>query len=102
MCPQPPSEPISRAAAIEAQLMRDDGALLSGERLRRALGYRSIDALRQAIVRGTIPVPVFTLPHRRGRFALARDVAAWLAAQGPAPHSLSITPSASAREEETM
>lgn len=67
--------------ALEANLMKDEGALLSGDALRRALGYRSMDALRQAIARGTVPVPVFTLPNRRGRFALTRDVAMWLAAQ---------------------
>ncbi len=69
------------AEAIEAKLMKDEGALLSGDALRRVLGYRSMDALRQAISRGTVPVPVFTLPNRRGRFALTRDVARWLAAQ---------------------
>ena len=54
---------------------------MSGDALRRALGYRSMDALRKAISRGTAPVRVFMLPNRRGRFALARDVAMWLAAQ---------------------
>ena len=75
-----PADP--RAAEIEAQLTKEHGTLLTGESLRRALGYRSIDALRQAMSRGTLPVPVFTIPNRRGRFALVRDVAAWLAAQG--------------------
>jgi hypothetical protein len=69
------------AEALEAKLMKDEGSLLSGDALRRALGYRSLDALRQAISRGTVPVPVFTLPNRRGRFALTCDVAIWLAAQ---------------------
>lgn len=72
------------AESIEAQLMKDEGSLLSGEPLRRALGYRSMDALRKAISRGTVPVRVFMLPSRRGRFALARDVALWLAAQSAA------------------
>ncbi|WP_288128553.1 hypothetical protein [Thiomonas sp.] len=69
------------AEALEAKLMKDEGSLLTGDALRRALGYRSMDALRKAISRGTAPVRVFMLPSRRGRFALARDVAMWLAAQ---------------------
>jgi hypothetical protein len=28
-----------------------------------------------------IGVPFFTLPNRRGRFALAKDIAAWIANQ---------------------
>jgi hypothetical protein len=67
------------AEELEAQLVRDWGPILSGEALRRALGYRSIESLRQAISRGTIGVPVFAIEHRRGKYALTKDVARWLA-----------------------
>ena len=53
--------------------------LLTGEELRKAMGFRSVDALRQAIVRQTIPVKVFSLDNRRGKYALVKDIARWLA-----------------------
>lgn len=77
-----PTHTDASAATIEATLIREEGAILGGDALRRALGYRSLDALRKAIRRGTIPVSVFPLEGRRGRFALTRDVATWLATLG--------------------
>ena len=64
---------------IEAELYTHIGPLLFGERLYSALGYPSADAFRQALSRKSVPVEVFSLPHRRGKFALSRDVARWLA-----------------------
>lgn len=70
----------SLAELLERDLIARHGSpLLGGDNLRSALGYPSVEALRQAISRGTVPVPVFAVEHRRGKFALARDVAAWLA-----------------------
>lgn len=60
--------------------VRFGAPLIGGEELRVALGYPTAEALRQAISRGTVPVPVFAVAHRRGKFALIRDIAAWLAA----------------------
>ncbi|HEY8585864.1 MAG TPA: hypothetical protein VIL60_03945 [Rhodanobacter sp.] len=70
-------------------LVRFGAPLIGGEELRVALGYPTAEALRQAMSRGTVPVPVFAVPHRRGKYALVRDIAAWLAtlrqgAVGPA------------------
>lgn len=68
---------------LEHQLMADlearHGPLLNGRALYRALGLPSADAFRQAASRGQLPVRVFMIPNRRGRFALTRDVAHWLA-----------------------
>ena len=70
------------ANELEQKLMqRYDMPLLAGEDLRRALGYKSLDALRQAIQRDTVPVPVFAIENRRGKYALVRDIALWLATQ---------------------
>lgn len=74
-------EPISLEKMLESDLLGQYGPLLTGDALRRALGYPSMDAVRQALSRGTLPVPVFRLPNRRGTFALAKDVAHWLAEQ---------------------
>ncbi len=65
---------------LEEKLMVFYGSpVLSGIELQKALGYRSIDALRQAILRKQFPVPVFCLANRRGKFALVKDIASYLA-----------------------
>lgn len=68
------------ASALEKDLLSLYGSpILSGEQLQKALGYRTIDAARQAIARKTIPVKVFTMENRRGKYALVKDIALWLA-----------------------
>lgn len=69
------------AKQLENDLIERFGTVLGSKILAKTLGYASIDALRQSIVRKTNPIPVFKLPNRRGYFALTKDVAEWLAAQ---------------------
>ena len=69
------------ARDLEDDLMERYGPLLTGDALRKSLGYTSMAALRQAVARGKAPVPIFQLEDRRGKFALAKDVAKWLAEQ---------------------
>ena len=69
------------ADALERDLLERHGPLISDDALRVALGYKSMNAFRQALVRKTVPVPVFAISTRRGKYALVKDVAAWLAAQ---------------------
>lgn len=69
------------AGQLESELMEMYGPLLTGDALRKSLGYPSMAALRQAVARGKAPVPMFKLKDRRGKFALAKDVAYWLAEQ---------------------
>lgn len=71
----------SLAKALENDLIERYGPVLGSGKLVLILGYSTSDALRQAIVRKTVPVPIFRIPNRRGHFALARDVALWLAKQ---------------------
>ncbi|WP_293751638.1 hypothetical protein [uncultured Paraglaciecola sp.] len=66
---------------IERELYRDIGPLLFGTKLYTALGFPSAHAFRQACSRNTMPVEVFNIENRRGKFALSRDVAKWLATQ---------------------
>lgn len=54
------------------------GPLIGGKDLWMALGYRTRAAFAKAARNGTLGIPVFSLPHRRGRFALTRDLAIWL------------------------
>lgn len=69
------------ALALEEDLLRLHGPVLTGDTLRLALGYVSKDAFRQSIVRKTVPVPLFEMENRRGKYALTKDVAGFLARQ---------------------
>lgn len=66
---------------LERELMLRYGPLIANNDLRSVLGYPSMAALRQALCRGKVPILVFSLEHRRGKYALAHDVAVWLVAQ---------------------
>lgn len=67
--------------AFEERLTQRHGLMLPSAALATALGYPTMRAYHQAVSRQTIPVPLFQIEHRRGRFALTRDVARWLAQQ---------------------
>lgn len=67
------------AQDIERELTERHGLVLDTRALCRVLGYPSAAALRQAWHRGTLQIPLFEIPRRRGRFALTREVARWLA-----------------------
>jgi hypothetical protein len=73
------NEPL--IVVLERELTEQHGPMMTGEALWIALGYPSKEAFRQAFVRKTTPIPIFTLERRRGKFALTKDVAAWLALQ---------------------
>ena len=63
-------------------MLAEWGYLMGNAGLRKAFGFPTVSALRFAIGKGTLPVPVFTIPGRKGHFALTHDVAASLAAYG--------------------
>lgn len=67
------------AQEIERELYERHGATLGGPPLYRALGFPTAAAMRQAVSRGRMPVSLFDIEGRRGRFALTREVARWLA-----------------------
>lgn len=64
--------------SLASELTSIHGPMIGGDALWRVLGYASSDAFRQAYSRGLMPVPVFRIENRRGKFALAHDVARWL------------------------
>lgn len=55
---------------LEAELMKQYGPMLTGTVLVAALGYPSPEAFRQACARGTVPLSVFPIERRRGKYAL--------------------------------
>lgn len=76
------SELETLALQLERELMNSYGSpLLTGEKLAEAMGYRSIHSLRKHMSQKTFPVKLFTIKERRGRFALVKDIACWLATQ---------------------
>jgi hypothetical protein len=77
--PENPTPTALLKDQLRETLLRLHGPLLGGEPLVSALGHRSAASLRQARRRGQIGVPLFTVPNRRGWFALTQDVADWLA-----------------------
>ena len=67
-------------AEIETQLLQLYGSpIVSGENLKAALGFNSLDALRKSITRGKLPIPLFPMENRKGKYALVKDVACYLA-----------------------
>jgi hypothetical protein len=72
---------LSLAKSIERELFDRHGPMLADDVLRIALGYKTMEAFRQAMTRKTVPIPVFTVENRRGKYALVKDVAFWLAQQ---------------------
>lgn len=89
-----PPEQLSRdlAEVLRLELERLYGPLIGGSRLIAALGLSNAAALRQARRRGRVTVPLFTLPQRRGYFALTRDIAEWLAASRQAAFASVVSP----------
>lgn len=54
------------------------GEVIGGRNLRHVLGFATAAAFKQAIARGQLTLPTFYIQGRKGRFALAKDVAKWL------------------------
>lgn len=82
-CPSATSSAFPIDLSSNAQLSRLQelyGELIPPNALWRELGYKSVDAFRQAAHRNTLPVPPVRLKHRRGVHAYSKDVAHWLAA----------------------
>ena len=74
------NEPLAvLASEFEQGLLQRYGPIVGQDELRQALGYASQDAFRQALARGRLPVPVFSIAGRRGKYALSKDIALWLA-----------------------
>lgn len=69
------------AKELESDLVRQFGPELTGDDLLRALGYRTRESFRQSLAQNTVSIPLFDLEHRRGKFALVKDVARHLAEQ---------------------
>lgn len=68
------------AIQLEQKLTETYGPTMMNDDLCKVLGFRTMAAFRQALVRNQVPVPVFSIRNRQGKFALTTDIAEWLAA----------------------
>lgn len=64
---------------LAKEMLAQYGPLLGGAALHQALGFTCAAAMRQAVIRNQVGVRLFNIANRRGKFALTRDVAEWLA-----------------------
>lgn len=72
---------VPETKSLDQQLLDQYGPTLGGKELYAALGFRSYSAFHRSMQLGELGINVFTLPGRRGWFALTTDVAAWLTEQ---------------------
>jgi hypothetical protein len=82
-------------------MLTEWGYLMGNAGLRKAFGFPNVSALRYAIGKGTLPVRVFTIPGRKGHFALTHDVAASLAAYDQSANTAQSSPSRHPKPKET-
>lgn len=66
---------------IERELISEYGHLIGSRDLPKVLGFPNAVALRQAVHRNQLPIKLFSIEHRRGKFASATDCARLLATQ---------------------
>lgn len=71
--------PTSLHIELRESMLHLHGHLLGGEALATTLGHKNSASFRQARRRGQVAIPLFTVPNRRGWFALTLDVADCLA-----------------------
>lgn len=76
-----PADSCESQAAITAYLLDKYGPLLGRDALIAVLGFPSGDAFDRYCQRGHLELDLVDLPHRRGTFALATNVAKYLVAR---------------------
>lgn len=71
--------------ALEEQIRLDlayrYGEVIGGDTLRLVLGYATLPAMNSAIRSKKLSLPTFFVEGRKGRFALTKEVANWIAVQ---------------------
>lgn len=72
---------VTTELELRRNLEQTFGRMMSSKQIGQLLVYPSAAAFRQALHRGAVKIRMFTLPQRRGLFAMTSDVARWLFAQ---------------------
>jgi hypothetical protein len=71
-------ETHKRQSDLTAFLLQKYGPVLGQDALSKVLNYASTDAFERSVQRGYLKLKLTRMPGRRGLFALADDVAAYL------------------------
>lgn len=87
---------------IEKSLLDAYGAIVGGARLASILGYPSLGAFRQALRRRRLPVNVFAIAGRRGKFANVYDIAVWLHTNPSARFGMPVNLNKQTHQEKSM
>lgn len=82
-----PARAFDEAAWIEEQIVRY-GPVVGGAVLRSLLGFRTTAAFQKARLQGQLGVAVFTLPGRKGVFAVTQEASTWVLAQRQSPATI--------------
>jgi hypothetical protein len=70
------SDKIKSRSAFDRYL--PSAPLMTSPETARAMGFKTVSALSKARLAGRLPVPMFTVPGRRGWFASTERVRDWL------------------------
>lgn len=72
------SDNVGKADALEERrLIKEFGLIVGGKDLMKLLGFRNYQSFYSACIEDRLPIPVFEILGRRGKFAKTRDVANW-------------------------
>ena len=63
---------------LENDLIQAHGYLVGNIELSRLLGFTNMAAFRQALKRKRLPIPIFSMENRRGKYAMTKDIATYL------------------------
>jgi len=66
---------------IEAELLKLYGPVLTSQEISKILGFSTVHALRQAVLKGRLEIPLFRMAGKRGRFALTKEIASYVVSQ---------------------
>ena len=69
-------------AKAERQLLRQYGLVVGGKDLTKLLGFKNYKTFQSACMENRLPIRVFDIPGRRGKFAKISDLARWYAELG--------------------
>lgn len=74
---------VLKAPAAEVrQLLRQYGLVVGGKDLMKLLGFKNYKTFHSACADNRLPIPVFDIHGRRGKFAKISDLARWYAELG--------------------
>lgn len=69
--------PGNLLSAEERKLLQQFGLVIGGKDLMRLLGFKNYNTFQSACAQHRVPVQVFDIAGRRGKYARVKDLARW-------------------------